>query len=123
MTKVVDVSFRQIFCTLQVEGLHNWESCDIDEVMYLKLPHRHVFHIKAIKTVYHNDRDIEFIKLKHSIQKHFREKYFSDKIACCDFKGMSCEMIAEELGTLFSLDVVEISEDNENGCILYFEGK
>ena len=50
------------------------------------------------------------------------EKYFSDKIACCDFKGMSCEMIAEELGTLFSLDVVEISEDNENGCILYFEG-
>ena len=31
-------------------------------------------------------------------------------------------MIAEELGLLFLLDQVEVSEDNENGCILYFEG-
>lgn len=123
MSKVVDVSFRQIFCTLQVEGLHCWENCDIDEVKYLQLPHRHVFHIKAVKTVYHNDRDIEFIKLKHAITQHFKDKYFSDKFKCHDFKGMSCEMIAEEIGTIFSLDVVEVSEDNENGCILYFEGK
>ena len=117
-----EVSFRQVFCTLQVEGIHNWENCNIPEVQYLKLPHRHIFHIKAVKTVYHNDRDTEFIKLKHQLTKYFKEKYFSQDLQCCDFKGKSCEMIAEEIGLLFLLDKVEVSEDNENGCILYFEG-
>lgn len=117
---------KEVFCTLQVEGTHNWPGCPFDEVDYLRLPHRHVFHIKAYKIVTHSDRDTEFIMLKHAIQKHFIEKYwsgwastdgFSGK-ALCEFGSMSCEMIAEELIELFDLSRCEVSEDNENGAMV-----
>lgn len=103
---------------LQVEGIHRWEECPIEEVKYLRDDHRHVFHIKVTKEVFHDNRDVEFIQFKHKIEKYFREEYFDYNYNCCYFGKMSCEMIAKELVQEFDLKSAEVSEDNENGALV-----
>lgn len=102
---------KQIVVTLQVEGIHNWETCNIDSVYYLKYPHRHIFHIELHKRVYHNDRDIEIICLKNSIKEFLGQEPIK-------FKSKSCEDIAEMLLTEFNATYVKVLEDNENGAIV-----
>jgi hypothetical protein len=91
----------EVFCTTQIEGTHNWPSCPYDEVDYLRVPHRHVFHIKAYKPVTHSDRDVEFIMLKHQIRNYLIKKYGRASQPAdggeihyyhCEFGAMSCEM-------------------------------
>jgi len=118
----------EVWCTLQVEGTHNWPECPFDEVSYLRVPHRHIFHIKAYKIVTHSDRDTEFIMLKHKIKKYLIGRYWSgweknkelgkSGLGLCEFGSMSCEMIAEELCNEFNLSRCEVSEDEENGAII-----
>ncbi len=112
---------EEVFCTLQVEGIHNWPACPFDEVSYLRDPHRHMFHIKAHKYVTHSDRDVEFIMLKHAIKVYLTGKYFSVDKAAFVFRAMSCEMIAKELINKFDLCKCEVSEDGENGAIVSVE--
>lgn len=121
MPKMVKIS-TEVYCTLQVEGLHHWPGCDIKEVSYLKNKHRHVFHIKAYKKVGHDDRDVEFIKLKHEILSYFYDGYFNSEFRLFDFENMSCEMIAKELITRFNLLRCQVSEDGENGAIVSVTG-
>ena len=111
----------EVFCTLQVEGTHNWPGCPHDEVAYLRDLHRHVFYIKAFKRVYHSDRDTEFIMLKHEISEYFRRTYLDLDTHLCKFGAKSCEMIAIELIKEFNLTRCEVSEDNENGSIVTVE--
>ena len=101
----------EIIVKTQVEGIHRWKDCDIDEVMFLKYPHRHMFHIEMRVPVEHGDRDIEIIKLKRGINK-----YLGDEPV--NFGNMSCEMIAEELMDVFNASYVKVLEDNENGALL-----
>jgi len=117
----------EVYCTLQIEGTHNWPGCPFEEVDYLRVPHRHMFHIKAHKLVTHSDRDVEFIMLKHQIQRYLIGRYWSGwenhtagrtAKGLCEFGAMSCEMIAEELINQFDLCRCEVSEDGENGAIL-----
>ena len=108
----------EVFCTLQKEGTHNWPGCPYDEVSYLKVPHRHVFHIKAYKRVNHSDRDVEFIMLKHQIDDYLHDHYYKKKLKLCVFGSKSCEMIAQELIDFFELSRCEVSEDGENGAIV-----
>lgn len=108
----------EVYCTLQIEGTHNWPTCPFDEVDYLRFPHRHVFHIKAHKQVFHDDRDIEFIMLKHDIEAHLKTHFYNHTKRLCVFGPMSCEMIAEQLMDRFGLSRCEVSEDNENGAIV-----
>lgn len=105
----------QVYCTVHVEGVHHWPDCPFDEVKYLRDPHRHMFHIKAFKPVSHDDRDVEFIMLKHEIAEYLRDKYWHEEGKCLYFGAMSCEMIARELIDEFELSVCEVSEDGENG--------
>lgn len=111
----------EVFCTLQIEGLHNWPDCPIEEVAYLRDIHRHVFHIKAHKIVTHSDRDVEFIWFKHEIADYLEEKYYVNSDRLHYFGAMSCEMIAQELIDKFDLCRCEVSEDGENGAILTVE--
>jgi hypothetical protein len=103
----------EVFVTTQFEAIHNWPGCPFDEVAYLRDPHRHVFHIKAYKKVNHDDRDVEFIMLKHAINNYLITKY-----PLRLFGAKSCEMLARELIEVFQLSKCEVSEDNENGAIL-----
>ena len=117
MPKTVQIS-TEVYCTLQVEGLHNWPGCPFPEVNYLKDPHRGIFHIKAYKKVNDADRDVEFIMLKHEIDFYLRDKYYAPDYQLCDFGSQSCEMIARELISKFNLSRCEVSEDGENGAVV-----
>lgn len=112
----------EVFCTLQIEGLHCWADCPFEEVAYLKDPHRHVFHIKAYKSVSHDDRDTEFIMLKHKIQNYLFGTYYDYATKMFRFGTMSCEMIGRELMEKFQLSRIEVVEDGENGAIVIFDG-
>lgn len=111
----------EVFCTLQFEGIHCWPNCPIEEVAYLRSPHRHIFHVKAYKQVFHDDRDVEFIWLKHRIQEYLDTWLTQSEhtsAAVYDLGPMSCEMIANQLIDEFGLSRCEVSEDNENGAIV-----
>ena len=110
-----------VFCTLQVDGLHNWPECPFDEVDFLRPLHRHVFHIRAYMPVHHNDRDVEFIMFKHQLVKWFRDNYWNEEKQTHVFGRMSCETIGQLLHDRFGLIQVEVSEDNENGAVMYWE--
>lgn len=103
----------EVYCTVLFEALHNWPECPFEEVAYLRDPHRHIFHIKAYKQVNHDDRDVEFIMLKHDISFYLRSTYPGKNIG-----AKSCEMLAQELILEFGLSRCEVSEDNENGAIV-----
>ena len=117
-----------IWVTFQKEGIHRYPAAATDpklktgdwlDVSFLAEPHRHIFHFRVEMEVFHDDRDVEFIQLKRTL-----ERWFSTSILKLDYK--SCEMIARETHSQLisqwpSRDyVVEVSEDGENGCRIYF---
>jgi hypothetical protein len=104
-----------VYCSLHFEATHCWPECPFEEVAYLRVPHRHMFHIVAYVPVHHDDRDVEFIMLKHKIEKYLRSTYPQH-----DFGSKSCEMIAKELIGQFSLSGCNVSEDGENGAMVTF---
>ena len=108
----------KIIVKLNIEGLHRWKDCDIEEVMYLKNLHRHLFFIRVIKDVSHNDRDIEIIKFKKSIIDYLNYRWYDDNYKCLMFNNMSCENIAKDLYKKFKASLVEVLEDNENGALI-----
>lgn len=95
-------------------AIHCWPACPINEVSYLKTPHRHEFHVVAKKKVTHNDRDIEIIMLKQSI-----DEFISVNWKNTDLGSMSCEMMCSQLMTEFNLSYVSVLEDGENGAEIY----
>lgn len=109
----------RVYCTFQQEGFHSYEEAN-ESHSYLRDRHRHVFHFKVSVSVRHNNRDIEFIELKETLQKHFAEPMF--------INDQSCEQLAERaiefVNTVYNepdLIEVEVSEDGENGAIVTFE--
>lgn len=102
------------------EATHCWPECPIDEVSFLKYPHRHVFHVFLEVQTTHSDRDVEFIVLKRHLAMHLREKYNEEYLG-----RKSCEDIALELYTFFIEDYpilrIEVWEDNENGIKMEFK--
>lgn len=48
------------------QGIHNWPECPIDDVSFLKYPHRHKI-IVIVKIETSEDRQIEFFMLKNMI--------------------------------------------------------
>lgn len=108
----------RIIAELKVEGMHRWRNCPIEEVAYLRDYHRHMFHIRVTKWVNHDDRDVEFIQLSHSIRQYLRERYFVSTFNCLHLGDRSCEMIANELVERFDLQSAEVLEDGEGGAIV-----
>ena len=109
----------RIIINTQVEGIHNWPGCNIQEVEFLKFPHRHIFHICCKKEVNHDDRDIEIIMLKRCINSFLENTYSSPNNQTLLFGSKSCEMIARELLEVFDLDYCSVLEDGENGAEIF----
>lgn len=122
------VAKRTIWVTFQKEGVHcypaaatdpNLATGDWDDVSFLGVPHRHIFHFRVAIEVTHNDRDIEFIQFKR-----WMERLYSEGVLELDYK--SCEMIAEDLANKIDQRypgrnfTITVSEDNENGATLTF---
>lgn len=123
-----------IWVTFQKEGIHRYPAAETDprlktggpdDVSFLAYPHRHIFHFRVDIEVFHDDRDLEFIQ-----EKRFMQGLYDQGILNIDF--MSCEMLANELFHKHLKQrylsrprrvVIEVSEDNENGCRMYYDIK
>lgn len=118
-----------IWVTFQKEGIHRYPAAATDpklktgdwlDVSFLGTPHRHIFHFRVEMEVFHDDRDVEFIQFKRWL-----ERWYADGTLQLDYK--SCEMMARELFHQCHNKwpnrnyVIEVSEDGENGCRMYFE--
>ena len=127
----VHVSKRQIWVTFQKEGIHcypaaatdpNLATGGWDDVSFLGVPHRHIFHFHVAIEVTHNDRDIEFIQFKR-----WMERLYSEGVLELDYK--SCEMMAEDLAEKINAKypgrnfTITVSEDKENGATLTFQSQ
>ena len=121
-------SLRTIYVRFQREGIHKYPAALTDpalatgdeyDVSFLGYPHRHQFHFCVRIEVFHDDRDIEFIQFKRWL-----ENLYGTGILELDYR--SCEMIADALHTEISTRYpgrfveIEVSEDNENGCIITY---
>lgn len=106
---------KRIVVSLQVEGLHCWPECPIEEVKFLRDCHRHIFFVTAKKVVQHNDRDIEIIQLKRAMEYAIKRRFLNDH-GICDFGRLSCEDLAEWFMKEFNLTYCKVLEDNENGA-------
>ena len=97
----------------------NLATGDWDDVSFLAMPHRHIFHFRVTIEVFHNDRCLEFIQVKRQC-----EKWLDGGTLELDYK--SCEMMADDLYDLINEKwpnrnvTIEVSEDNENGCVMHY---
>ena len=124
---------KSIWVTFRKEGVHMYPGADTDpklatgdwdDVSFLGIPHRHIFHFKVRIEVFHNDCDIEFIQFKRWMERLYAEVDSSTSVLQLDHK--SCEMIADDLykeitakypGRFVEIDV---AEDGENGCSNFY---
>jgi hypothetical protein len=110
---------KLVFCKLLFEALHNWSTIPPEaEACYLSLRHRHVFHITVAVRVSHDDRDVEFIELKHKVEKFLKETYPEMLNGIPFLRDTSCEMLATTILQHFEAEYVIVSEDGENGAIV-----
>lgn len=115
-----------IFCRTKFEGVHCYPGAP-DEVAYLRQPHRHVFGIEVTISVYGDNRELEFIMLKHKVDAWIRKHL--NVLGVWEMETLSCEQVAKRLITylrsMYCDDmqkrqiIVQIDEDGENGAIVY----
>ena len=128
---MLDVAQRQIWVTFQKEGVHLYPAAKDDpalatggwdDVSFLGVAHRHIFHFRVAIDVFHDDRDIEFIQFKRWL-----ESLYATNIL--ELNHRSCEMIAEELAQEIHNKypgrsiTISVAEDNENGATMTFNPK
>ena len=126
-----DIGQRQVWVTFQKEGVHLYPAAKDDpalatggwdDVSFLGVAHRHIFHFRVAIDVFHDDRDIEFIQFKRWLES----LYATDTL---ELNHRSCEMIAEELAQEIHNKypnrsiTISVAEDNENGATMTFNPK
>lgn len=122
------MSQDMIWVKFQKEGIHRYPQALTDpklatgdeyDVSFLGHPHRHIFHFKVYLEVFHDDRDVEFIQFKRWLENLYNK-------GTLELNHKSCEMIADDLYAQISKTYtdrkvwIEVSEDNENGCIKHY---
>ena len=115
-----------IWVTFTQEGIHKYPAAATDpklatggwdDVSFLGVPHRHIFHFRVWLEVFHDDRDVEFLQFKRWLQR----LYNVEGVLQLNYK--SCEMIADDLYAEIIKKYpdrkvwIEVSEDGENGCL------
>ena len=107
-----------VMVKLSVDGMHNFPAAAelFPEVAFLAERHRHMFHFKVAKKVYHDDRDIEFIMFKKDVLDYLYKQYYIKETRTHEFGASSCEMLAKEILSQFDCEWVEVWEDEENGA-------
>ena len=116
----------RVFCTTKFEGVHYYPDAP-KEVRYLANEHRHMFGVKVEMEAFDDDREVEFILLKHEV---------GYAISCLTPDGklgsLSCEQIAKSIVRYLQdkfcngadrIIIVTIDEDGENGAIVYSGGE
>lgn len=118
-----------VFCRTQFEGIHCWPNAP-QEVCYLRSPHRHIFNIEVQIDVETNDREIEFIMLKHEVDSWINSAIVTQKEGTrrvWDLGSTSCECLANNLANFLHTKYqhrsiyIEVNEDGENGARLWLQ--
>lgn len=114
----------KIFIQTQFSGVHMWPDAPA-EVSYLRNLHRHMFHVTVKVDVFHDDRELEFIMLKHHVEaliKGFLEDpdKWPDTTSCEQMAADIAKSLQETYGVTRSYEVT-VSEDGENGAIVFLE--
>lgn len=100
----------------EVVGFHQYEGAP-KEVRFLACRHRHIFNIKIKYLVTDLDREKEIFIQTDLVKDYLHRRYGTP----CEFRNMSCEMIAKEIiewGQEDGLVFVEVLEDNKGGAIV-----
>lgn len=105
---------HSIWVRAEFTALHCWPDAP-KKVAFLRAWHRHIFRVKMLLDVKHNNRDLEFFIVQEDLKKVLK-KWEGKKVM------KSCEMFAEDVIKQLrpkypSLRSVEVSEDGENGSI------
>jgi hypothetical protein len=112
-----------ISVTGRFEAIHSWPDCPHEDVSFLKQLHRHIFHVIVKLEVKHNDRDLEFIRIKRILTSYLF--MFDGQNIGSHSCEMLCDLIANHLDGFTSMNgkvkVVSVSEDGENGAEAYYE--
>lgn len=131
VTRIMQRLERKIWVTFQKEGIHRYPAAETDpklatgdqyDVSFLAYPHRHIFHFRVWISVFHDDRDLEFIQFKRWLEQLYSG---TSSVLSLDYK--SCEMIADDLYLQIATKYpgrsvwIEVSEDNENGCLIKYD--
>lgn len=104
---------KTVWCTFTFEHWHRWKTAPISAA-YLKSLHRHLFHVRCVAPVTHEDRDIEFISMKSDIAAAVHRKKSGSST-----QEWSCEHWCSYLLNAFPfLSEVTVSEDGENGATI-----
>lgn len=106
-----------IYITTQKEFIHQYKDAP-DEVYYLRYPHRHLAHIKVKIEVFNNDRELEFIMVKHEIDNYLDLTTLSNN-SCETIAQNILEFVQNKYGYNRDIEII-VSEDNENGCELEY---
>ena len=106
----------------QYEGVHRYPEAP-EQVAYLRNPHRHVFGVRVEVQVFDDDREIEFILLKHQVNDYLQSHFDGDGV--WQMGRLSCEQVCKGiLKYLFAFVKwpeqrfwsVTVDEDGENGA-------
>lgn len=115
---------KTIFLTTSFEGVHCYPSAP-EGVKFLASPHRHMFGVRLEVEVYHDDREVEFILLKRSVNHWIESK--KDEFGTWQMGAMSCEQVAQWLIENIHEELpngraryikVTVDEDGENGAVV-----
>jgi hypothetical protein len=129
LIKQANDASKMIWVTFRKEGIHMYPGADTDpklatgdwdDVSFLGVPHRHIFHFKVWIEIFHDDRDIEFIQFKRWLQR-----LYDNSVLELDHK--SCEMISNDLFLQIAQRYpgrniwIDVSEDGENGSFIKYD--
>src|SRR5574344_266709 len=93
----------------QFEGIHKYPEAP-KEVEYLKYPHRHIFYVEVEIETFHDDRELEFIMVKHALDEYIGVNK--------DMGRISCEQIAKRIQQFIKCKYETPSQVNErNECL------
>ena len=99
------------------EGIHKYSDAP-QEVAFLREPHRHLFVVEVEMEVFHSDRELEFIMVKHNLNKFLFSKPFGIRSSC---EQMASEIITFLVGAYGERQmIVGVFEDGENGGRVYY---
>lgn len=116
---------RSIEVSTSFVGLHCYPQAD-DSEEYLRVLHRHVFHVYVTISVAHDDREIEFFALKRVLERWIHVLHCDD-YGVWHMDTLSCEQVAEQIAEMLDRKYckkqkrqicVKVFEDNENGAII-----
>lgn len=106
-----------VYCRTRFVGFHRWPNAP-DSVGYLRDLHRHEFHVEVGVRVQGDDRDVEFITLKQTVDGCIaqQQQYWPAEFSC----EMMCNAIYDRLKNMYIIAYIDISEDGENGAQIYY---